>query len=171
MYQAPQQSRPARSDLSVATSRAQHVLHSMLAQRGQTRCDEKLATGVRPDSDFLLRERAHYLVSRGSRLKMALGLDRALHQGERPALHTSQIPVRSQAVRDAAPTLKMLARRLRGPLPIGPQGAARAEILLTDGSGPLYNPGSGSDLKTAARRALAALDIDPSRRLQRTASK
>lgn len=33
-------------------------------------------------------------------------------------------------------------------------------ILLTDRSGPLYNPDSPSDLETAARRALTALDAD-----------
>lgn len=171
MHQAPQQSRPTRSGLSVATSRAQHVLHSMRAQFGRNRLDAELAAGVPADSDPLLRERARYLVSRESRLGIARGLGRTLHQGEQPALHISQVPVRSRAVRAAAPALEMLATRLRSSLPIGPQGAARAKILLTDGSGPLYNPGSGSDLQTAARRALAALDIDPSRRLQRKGSK
>lgn len=171
MHQAPQQARPARSGLTAATTRAQHVLHSMRAQFGQNRLDEELASGVPPDSNPFLRERARYLVSRDSRLKMARGLGRTLHQGERPALHTAQVSVRSQAVRAAAPALQMLAQRLKGPLPIGPQGAARTKILLTDGSGPLYNPGSGSDLKTAARRALAALDVDPGRRLLKKGSK
>lgn len=160
MHQAPRQSRPARSDLFGATARAQHVLHSMRAQFGQTRLDEELAAGVPPDSSPFLRERARYLVSRDSRLKMAAGLGRTLHQGEQPALHIAQVPVRSQAVRAAAPALGMLAARLRGSLPIAPQGAARTNILLTEGQGPLYNRGSGLDLKTAARRALAALDAD-----------
>lgn len=166
MHQAPQQSRPARSGLSAATTRAQHALHSMRAQFGQTRLDEELAAGVPPGSSTFLRERARYLVSRDSRLKMAAGLGRTLHQGNRPARHTAQVPVRSQAVRAAAPTLEMLARRLRGSLPIAPQGAARTKILLSDGRGPLYNPGSGLDLKTAARRALAALDVDAGGRQQ-----
>lgn len=166
MHQGSQQSRPARSGLSAATTRAQHVLHSMRAQFGQTRLDEELAAGVSPDASPFLRERARYLVSRDSRLKMAAGLGRTLNQGKRPALHTAQVPVRSQAVRAAAPTLETLARRLRGSLPIGPQGAARTNILLTDGQGPLYNPDSGLDLKTAARRALAALDADAGGRQQ-----
>lgn len=165
MNQAPQQTRPARSGLTTATIRAQHVLHSIRAQFGQGRVDEELASGVPPDSNPFLRERARYLASRDSRLKMARGLGRTLHQVERPVLHTSQVPVRSRAVRAAAPALQMLAERLRGTLPIGPQGAARTKILLTDGSGPLYNPGSGSDLSAAAGCALAALDIAPGRQL------
>jgi hypothetical protein len=163
MHQAPQQSRPAQSGLAAASIRVQQGLRSMRARLGQARLDEQLAAGMRPDSDPLLRERARYLLSRDSRLKMALGLGRALHKGGRPALHSAQVPVRSQAIRDAAPTLEMLARRLRGSLPIGPQGAAKTKILLTDGSSPLYNPNSEVDLKTAARRALAALDVDSGR--------
>jgi hypothetical protein len=163
MYQAPQHSRSDRG-LSAATTRVQHRLHSMRAQRGQARLDEELAAGVRPGSDPLLRERSRYLLSQETRLKMASGLRRALRQGERPALHTSQIPVRSQAVRDAAPTLETLARRLRGPLPIATQGAAKTEILLTDGGSPLYNAKSKSDLKSTADRALAALEVEAGRR-------
>jgi hypothetical protein len=131
----------------------------MRAQFGRTRLDQELAAGVRPDSDPLLRERAQILLSRESRLRMASGIDRARRQAERPALHTAQVPVRSQAVRDAAPALERLAYRMRGHLPISPQGAAKTNILLTDGSGPLYGP-DGSDLKAAARSALAALEAD-----------
>lgn len=140
MYQAPQQTRPARSGLTAATTRTQHVLHVMQAHFGQNYLDEELASGVPPDLNPLLRQRARYLVSRDSRLKMARGLGRTLDQAERPALHTAQVPVRSQAVGAAATSLEMLAQRLRGPLGIDPQGAARTKILLTDGSGPLYNP-------------------------------
>lgn len=163
MYQAPQHSRTTRSSLSAATTRAQQAMHSMRAQMSQSRLDQELASGVRPDTDPLLRERARQLLSRDSRLKMASGLGQALHQGERHALITPQVPVRSRAVQDAAPILEMVASRLRGSLPIGPQGAAKTKILLTDGSGPLYNPNSESDLKAAAGRALAALDVDSGR--------
>jgi hypothetical protein len=52
----------------------------------------------------------------------------------------------------------MLALRMRGHWPISPRGAAKTKILLTDGSGPLYNPHGSADLETAARSALAALD-------------
>ncbi|MBS1891999.1 MAG: hypothetical protein JST59_11945 [Actinobacteria bacterium] len=66
--------------------------------------------------------------------------------------------MRTQAVRDAGPALEKLAYRMRGHLPISAQGAAKTNILLTDGSGPLYNPDGNPDLKTAAHRALAALE-------------
>lgn len=164
MNQAPQQSRPAHSGLSAASTRVRRRLRFMRAQFGRTRLDEELAAGVSPDSDPLLRERAQILLSRESRLRIASGLDRARRQGERPALHTAQVPVRTQAVRDAGPALEMLAYRMRGHLPISPQGAAKANILLSDGGGPLYTPDGNPDLKTAARRALAALEADPGQR-------
>lgn len=164
MYQAPQQSRPGRSGLSVASTRVRHRLRFMRAQFGRPRLDEELAAGVRPDSDPLLGERAQILLSRDSRLRMASGLDRARRQGERPALHTAQVPVRTKAVRDAGPALEKLAYRMRGHLPISAQGAAKTNILLTDGSGPLYNPDGNPDLKTEALRALAALEADSGQR-------
>ena len=160
MDQAPPQSRPPRSGLHAACARVGRRLRFMRAQFGRTRLDEELAAGVRPDSDPLLRERAQILLSRESRLRMASGLDRARRQGMRPELHTAQVPVRTRAVRDARPALEKLAYRMRGHLPISPQGAAKTSILLTNGSGPLYNPAGNPDLKTAALRALAALEAD-----------
>lgn len=161
MYQAPQQSRRAPSGLSAASTRVRRRIRLMRARFGRIRLDQELAAGVRPDSDPLLRERAGFLLSRESRLRMASGLDRARREGERAALHTSQVPVSTQAVRDAAPVLKKLALRMRGYLPISPQGAAKTNILLTDGCGPLYSPDGNPDLKSAALRALAALEADP----------
>lgn len=164
MHPTPQESRHTRSGLPAASARVRERLLSMRSQLSQARLDKELAAGMPPDSNPLLRERARHLVSRDSRLKLALGLGQALHQQERPGLHTAQVPVNSEAVDAASPVLEMLAERLRGFLPIGAQGAAKTKILLTDGSGPLYNPGSGSDLKTAAHRALAALETDWGRR-------
>lgn len=160
MHPAPRQARPARSNLFSATTRAQRTLHSMRAPFGQNRMDADLAAGVRPDSNPFLRERARYLISRGSRLKMASALGQALDQGERLKLGTPQPHAPAQQVRAAAPTLRILVRRLEGSLPIDPQGAAKTNILLTDRSGPLYNPRNPSDLAMAAREALAALDAD-----------
>ena len=160
MHRTPQRSGPAQSGLGDASSRVRRQLVSMRARLVPARLDQELAAGVEPGRDPLLRERARHLLSRDSRLKMAAGLGRTLHQVERPTLHTTQVPVRSNAVRDAAPALEMLACRLRGSLPIAPQGAAKTKILLSDGGGPLYNPGSASDLKMAARQALTALEVD-----------
>lgn len=161
MNQSPSQDRPSRLGLSAASTRVQRRLRSMRAQFAGNRLDQELAAGVRPDSDPLLRERAEFLLSRKARLKMASGLDRSRRQAERRALHTAQLAVREGAVRDAAPVLEKLAYRLRGYLPISPQGAAKTQMLLTDGSGPLHSPQGTPDLKTAAHRALAALDADP----------
>jgi len=138
----------------------------MRTEFGQDRLDEGSGSGVPLDSSPDLRERGRHLESRDSPLKMALGLARTLHQAAAPSFHIPQVPVRSQGLREAAPALEMLARRLWGSLPIAAQGAARTAILLSDRSGPLYKPGSGSDLKRAVLRALTAVDVDPGRRRQ-----
>lgn len=158
MNQSPQQGRPARPGLVAASTRVRRRLRSMRAQFGGTRLDQQLAAGVRPDSDPLLCERAEFLLSRKSRLRMASGLDRTRREAERLALHTTQVPVRAGAVREAGPLLEKLAYRLRGYLPISPECAAKTHILLTDGSGPLYSPEGEADLKTAAGSVLAALE-------------
>lgn len=164
MHQAPYQPRSTSAGGAAASIRVRHRKLSMNTQLSQSRLDEELAAGVRPDTDPLLRERTRNLVSRESRLEMADGLDRILDlAGRRPVPHTALAPVRTEAVRRAAPTLEMLARRLRDSLPIGPQGAAKTRILLTDSRGPLYNPARERDLTRAARRALAGFDTDSGR--------
>lgn len=160
MYQSPRQARTARSGLSAASTRVQHRLRAMRARLGRTRLDQELAAGVRPDYDPLLRERAEFLLSRKSRLRMASGLDRARRQAERSTLRSARLSVRDGAVREAAPLLEKLAYRLRGYLPISPQGAAKTHILLTDMTGPLYSPHGEPDLKSAVRSALAALEAE-----------
>jgi hypothetical protein len=45
---------------------------------------------------------------------------------------------------------------LHSPHPVRARGMARLRLLLSDGAGPLYNPGSGS-LVAALRGVLAAL--------------
>ena len=143
---------------STLSARVWERLVSMRAQLGAARLDRELAEGAKPDTDPLLRERARQLQSRESRKRLALGLDRAIDQVQRPLLYRENAPVHSPAVREAASTLQLLIRRLRGARPVSPEGVARLEILLTDGSGALYNPDGEPDLRTAAQAALASLD-------------
>lgn len=147
-----------RSTFSAATIRVRERLLSMRAQLGAARLDRELAQGAKPDTDPLLRERARRLQSRESRQRLALGLDRAVDQVQRPLLYRGNSPVHPAAVREAVSTLQLLIRRLRGPRPVDPEGVARLEILLADRSGSLYNPDGEPDLRTAAQAALASLD-------------
>jgi len=58
----------------------------------------------------------------------------------------------------AAEALETLAERLLDPAPVDARGVARAELLLRDGTGPLYFHGAKSRLAGVAAAALAALE-------------
>jgi hypothetical protein len=75
MYQTRQRSRSDRLAFSAATTRVQHRLRSMRAQRGQPRLDEEL--------DPLLGERSRHLLSQDRR---------ALALTERVAAHLGGLP-------------------------------------------------------------------------------
>lgn len=146
------------STLSAASTRVRQWFLSMRARLGAARLDRELAEGAKPDIDPLLRERARRLQSRESRQRLALGLDRAVDQVQRPLLYAGNTPAHSPAVREAVSTLQLLIRRLRGPRPVSPEGVARLEILLGDRSESLYSLDAEPDLRTAAQAALASLD-------------
>jgi hypothetical protein len=59
----------------------------------------------------------------------------------------------------AAEHLETLASRLLGPGPVSARGVAEVQVLLSDGSGPLYDPGAAEDLRAAVARALHDLDV------------
>jgi hypothetical protein len=50
-----------------------------------------------------------------------------------------------------------LAAALRSPGPVGPRGVALANLLLTDGTGPLYVPREGVNLREQVQLAIQHL--------------
>jgi hypothetical protein len=61
-------------------------------------------------------------------------------------------------VRGAEPAIRELARLLRAPLPVSARGVAMAQVLLTDGGGPLYWSAAPESLHVALRAAIERLD-------------
>jgi hypothetical protein len=60
-------------------------------------------------------------------------------------------------VRSAREELSYLADMLDEPGPVAAGGVAQALLLLTDGTGPLYNPDSRTSLCAGAERAAREL--------------
>jgi hypothetical protein len=60
-------------------------------------------------------------------------------------------------VRAACDELSRLADTLEDPGPVDAVGVAQALLLLTDGTGPLYNPDSRASLCAGAERAAQKL--------------
>jgi hypothetical protein len=121
----------------------------------RTELDHQLAQGVDPATSDELELRAAQLMSRRSEL--AAYVDEVLDRAHRPVAFTAEVPLRRADVRACADDLLALGRRLRDGAPIDVDGAAKAWILLTDGSSPLYLDG-GVSLRHAVRSARLALD-------------
>jgi hypothetical protein len=63
----------------------------------------------------------------------------------------------SDRVSAASRELAMLAEKLAEPAPVCARGVAQALLLLTDGTGPLYNPHSDGSVRDRAASAVANL--------------
>jgi hypothetical protein len=103
------------------------------------RLDEELASGADPNADALRHERAAELVERRTRRRIAASLKEALAEAEAPRRPFSvRAPIARAAIRNSREDVEDVVNRLSGPAPVRPQGVARARMLLTDGTGPLY---------------------------------
>jgi len=65
-------------------------------------------------------------------------------------------PIHSDRVQGCRSEIDHITLLLQSPRPVHPRGIARLRMLLTDGTGPLYDGGSGS-LAAALRAVVAAL--------------
>ncbi len=120
--------------------------------------DRWLAWGVgQPPSDVLIGERMRQLVSPRERRRLARRLQSVHDQGLRPGVYRSTV-VNTRAVAINAAALQRLAARFDAlEQPVAVRGVARTVELLTDGAGPLYNPGRARELGPALERALREL--------------
>ena len=134
-------------------------LRERLATRVRPRrLDRALASGTPPEASAALALRAQQLTEPESRGSIARALRRVLReaqQGSRPALGRI-MPSRTR-VRAAREELSRLADALDDPGPVAAGGVAQALLLLTDGTGPLYNPDSRASLCAGALRAASEL--------------
>src|SRR5271165_1503023 len=117
-------------------------LSARLAARWRPRrLDRALAAGVPPETSPALAVRAEILTELGRRRSIADGLRRVLSDacGASPVAPAHIRPDRT-SVAVAREELNALADTLEDPGPVAANGVAQAWILLTDGTGPLYNP-------------------------------
>jgi hypothetical protein len=134
-------------------------LDSVLARLLAPSLDRKLAAGCPPESHRLLATRAQALVAPGVRRSLARTFEEVLEMGGRPRrTRDRRISPCRDRVLAAESDLRDLIASLTVPLPLPARGVAMATSLLRDGTGPLYNPSSPSDLGSVVRAAVAALD-------------
>jgi hypothetical protein len=120
--------------------------------------DRALARGISPEASAALALRAHRLTEPDRRHSIANALRSILseaHEGHRPAL--GRVMLSRARVKAARDELSRLADTLDEPGPVAAGGVAQAWILVTDGTGPLYNPASRIALGAGADRAAREL--------------
>ena len=122
------------------------------------RLDRDLADGVPPEASAALALRAQRLTEPDWRWSMAGALRRVLREANAgPRQRLGRVTPNLRAVKSAAEELSRLADTLDDPGPVAAQGVARAWLLLTDGTGPLYNARSRTSLCAGAARAIRDL--------------
>jgi hypothetical protein len=124
------------------------------------RLDLALAAGAPSETAAALAGRARRLTELSRRRSIADALRRVVreaHEGARPSL--VRITPCRRRVAAASDDLSRLAATLAEPGPVEARGVAQAWILLTDGTGPLYNPSSTANLRE--RAVTAAENLRP----------
>ncbi|HUE29152.1 MAG TPA: hypothetical protein VMP89_20420 [Solirubrobacteraceae bacterium] len=136
-------------------------LRDRLVARIRTRSlDAALANGTPPETDAALAVRARRLTNLPARRKLALAIRHVVRDagGAGARSHVRVSPV-SDRVSEASRELRMLAEKLAEPAPTRARGVAQAHLLLTDGTGPLYNPRSEGSVRDRAASAVSNLSL------------
>ncbi len=122
--------------------------------------DRALAGGTPPEASAALALRARELTEFERRQSIAGAFRRVLGEA-REGVHRPSGRIRPDRSRvaSAGEQLSALADRLADPGPVAAAGVAQAWLLLTDGTGPLYNECSRTSL--GSRAARAARDLRP----------
>jgi hypothetical protein len=121
--------------------------------------DRQLASGCRPEFSRLLAARAVRLASPSMRAEVARSWERVLAQARRPPVAiTPRVPFCRDRIVAAEDAVLFMLGALSASRPVPARGVAMAIRLLSDGTGPLYNRNSGTDLLSALREVTAQLD-------------
>jgi hypothetical protein len=137
--------------------RPRRLADGLLARAFGPSLDRQLAAGRRPEAAPLLAARAQDIVSLPSRQALAANWDHLLRVASGARMSRANF-ARAGVIAAAEPAIRELTRRLSLALPVAAQGVAMASVLLTDATGPVYNPHSPVTLPAALEAAIAQLD-------------
>jgi hypothetical protein len=140
------------------------VWDRLRAHLDSTALDTQLAAGEPTTTNRARAVRAAMLVAPAKRHQLAAGWQSVLRPTPAAPLgRGSVVPTRSDQVGPALPEIEELVAALRAEWPVAPRGVALANLLLTDGTGPLYNPTNPRNVRDEIREALRHLDPSPAR--------
>ncbi len=127
------------------------------------RLDQQVAEGFGPDPVEDRALRARQLSAMRARRRLARSLRARVKDAEAPAAirMSAAVPLCRRAVLPWRESLLGLAERLERPDPVNPAGVARVLVLLTDGTGPLYNPAAAGRMGDAVWWIADGLALHP----------
>jgi hypothetical protein len=145
-------------DLMVAGS--VRLRDRLMVRFGQGRLDLALAAGAPAESTAAMALRARRLTALPDRRAKAATYRRMLREAsDNDSRSRTRVAPRRERVVAANGALGRLAEALAEPGPVAARGAAEATLLLTDGTGPLYNSANQASLEGYVLRALADLAL------------
>ena len=136
-------------------------LRDRLAARvHEHRLDAALASGAPAETSAELALRARRLTDISFRRELARTIRRVLRDADAVA-PPSRVRILPQSARvvAAADALSELADALAEPKPVSASGVAQALILLTDGTGPLFNRHNCGNVRNQTSAAIANLAV------------
>jgi len=163
----PQRSTEKRTVLVVAdqadrgrlVARRRRGWDKLLTKLRARSLDTQLAGGASPDDAWLRAVRAAALVAPATRLALAGDWENLLERARGPQpVAGARVPLARARILAAEDEIGHLVAALRSLLPVPVRGAAMANLLITDGRGPVYNRRSTRDLGAAVREAVRFLD-------------
>lgn len=145
--------------LGFGADRWRRVRFALIVRCRAAQLDRQLAAGNNPQTSAVIGLRAQRITGERSRKRLADGLTRALSSAKdiTPGF-TAAVRPNSREVLAARIVLAALDRRLRAPEPVTPHGMAMLQVLLTEGTSPLYRPCEPGALGSRLRAAAAALE-------------
>jgi hypothetical protein len=121
--------------------------------------DRQLAAGCSPESGQLRAARAERLVSTPERRRLLRDWEKVVDEAfTSPRARNPHAPVGRERIVDAMEDVRTMLAALSTPFPVSARGVAMASLMLSDGTGPLYNKACAVPLSTALRRVTAELD-------------
>jgi len=114
--------------------------------------DRELALGLPPWRGGPRAARSRFIVSQAGRRQLIRSWNRLLDLARRPPSgRSARGPLCRRALAAAEDDVRTMLGAVAAQRPITARGAAMARVLLTDGTGPLYNARSGRDLAQEVR--------------------
>ena len=144
----------------MTTTITQQLFEPGLAARVQARVwrrslDQELADGANPAECPQWAARAAELTSRAGRERAAQEVEQLIHFGEER--HRIRMGPHAAAARANRADLEQLVAMLRDPAPLYAQGLARLQVVLSDGTGPVYTDRHGRALARELAQVQSAL--------------